>query len=73
MIETVKIVKDNHAGYAIINKADYDPARHELIDAEPSGPTVKELAAELKELGVSVPRGASKAMMVELLAKAKQE
>lgn len=37
------------------------------------GPTVKELAAELKELGVSAPRGASKAMMVELLAKAKQE
>lgn len=29
-METVKIVKDNHAGYAIINKSDFDPARHIL-------------------------------------------
>ena len=33
MIETVKIKKDNASGYAIINKSDFNPARHVLFDA----------------------------------------
>lgn len=75
MIETMRIVKDNHAGYAIINRADFDPKRHEAYDAEPGdgGPTVKEIRARLGELGVSIPRGADKAAMLELLAEAERE
>lgn len=32
-IETVKIVKDHEPGYAIINKADFDPKKHEIYDS----------------------------------------
>lgn len=31
-IETVKIVKDNATGYAIINKSSFDPEKHELFE-----------------------------------------
>lgn len=30
MIPTVRIVKNNHAGYATINESDFDPDRHTL-------------------------------------------
>lgn len=52
MIETVKIVKDHAPGYAIINKADFDPERHELFkDAgEPDGDLIAKALA-LKVLG----------------------
>lgn len=35
-VETVKIVSDNpdHGGYVEINKADYDPEKHELYEGE---------------------------------------
>lgn len=41
MMETVKVKKDNAAGYAIINKSDFDPARHALFDAPKKVPEPK--------------------------------
>ena len=73
-IETIRIVKNNgRTGYAIINKADFDPKRHEAFDTPESGPTVAELKDRLKGLGVSIPRGASKAEMIDLLAAAESD
>lgn len=34
IIETVKVKRECPRGYKIINKADYDPERHELYDDE---------------------------------------
>ena len=70
MIETVRIVKDNgRTGYATINKADFDPKRHELFAEEPAAAewTVVKLKARLAELGIAIPRGASKDDMIALL------
>lgn len=72
MIETVRIVKDNgRTGFATINKADFDPKRHELFTEgrEPDAPgwTVVKLKARLAELGIAIPRGASKDDMIALL------
>jgi len=33
MIKTIRIVKANAMGYAIINESDFDPGRHVLYDA----------------------------------------
>lgn len=33
-LETVKIKRDTPRGFTIINKTDFDPARHELFDSE---------------------------------------
>ena len=33
-IETVKVKRDCMRGYKIINKSDFDPDRHELLDSE---------------------------------------
>lgn len=37
-LETVKVKRDGPRGYKIINKDDFDPERHELLDpdAEPA-------------------------------------
>jgi hypothetical protein len=71
MIETVRIVKDNgRTGYATINKSDFDPARHELFEAEADsgGWTVRKLRARLAELDITVPRSAtSKDALLALL------
>lgn len=71
-IETVKIVKDNgRTGYAIINKADFDPAIHELFgEGGERELTVPELKARLKALDIEIPAGAKKAELAELLAAA---
>lgn len=43
ILETVRVKKDNRLGYAIINKSDFDPARHVLYGAfeEVSEPEVE--------------------------------
>jgi len=48
MLETVRIKKDNRTGYAIINKSDFDPARHVLYDAVEE---IKEPEVERKRRG----------------------
>ena len=73
IIETVKVKRDCPRGYKIINKSDYDPKRHELLEPAEAGPTVAELKDQLKSAGVSIPRGATKAEMIELLASAEKE
>ncbi len=70
MIETIRIVKDNgRTGFATINKADFDPKRHELFAEGATGAewTVIKLKARLAELGIAIPRGASKDEMIALL------
>ncbi len=49
-IETVKVVKANRAGYATINKSDYNPEKHELfgVEAESGKDELIEKALELK-------------------------
>lgn len=37
-MKTVKIVKANAAGYAIINETDFDPAKHTLYGVAPAEP-----------------------------------
>lgn len=74
-IETVKIVKDNgRTGYAIINKADFDPKVHELFETEGglAGLSVPELKARLKELDIEIPAGAKKADLIALLSRAEE-
>jgi hypothetical protein len=53
MIETIKVVKDNAAGYCIINKSDFDPRRHEEYnpDADSDKAPLVERALELEVLG----------------------
>jgi hypothetical protein len=34
-IEIVKVKRDCPRGYKIINKSDFDPARHEMFDFSP--------------------------------------
>jgi hypothetical protein len=49
-IETVKVVKAHAPGYAIINKSDFDPERHELFGVKSDGKA--DLVAQALELGL---------------------
>jgi len=70
MIETIKIVKDNHAGSAIINKSDFDPSKHELFDKPAGdGPSKAEIMAQLKAKGTRFNPAMSKAELSGLLAR----
>ena len=41
-LETVKVKKDNRKGYAIINKSDFDPKVHQVIEEKPAQPNQPE-------------------------------
>ncbi len=57
--------------FVVINKADFDPKVHELLDAEdPEGAkkaTVAELRDALTAKGIAIPEGAKKADLQALL------
>jgi hypothetical protein len=49
-LETIKIVKPHAPGYAIINKSDFDPERHELFGGKLGEKA--DLVAQALELGL---------------------
>lgn len=71
-METIKVKPwgKDQGDFVIINKSDFDPEVHELLDGEPDGAkkaTVAELRAALEAKGVEVPDGAKKADLQALL------
>lgn len=71
-METIKVKPwgKDQGDFVIINKSDFDPELHELLDGEPDGAkkaTVAELRAALEAKGVEVPDGAKKADLQALL------
>ena len=71
-METIKVKPwgKDQGDFVIINKDDFDPEVHELLDGEPDGAkkaTVAELRAALEAKGVEVPDGAKKADLQALL------
>lgn len=52
MIPTIKVKRDGPKGYRLINASAFDPAKHELFEAEPTEPTKEELQAKCVELGI---------------------
>lgn len=74
MLETIKVVRDCPRGYKIINKSDFDPKKHELFgEPKEAGPTIKEMVAELKLLGVDIPKRSDKSAIKAMYDKAKEE
>lgn len=80
IVPTVKVKRDGPKGYRIINKSDFDPAKHELFDSKAektsTGAADKPLddmtAAELKDMatekGLDFPGNVSKAKLIEMLS-----
>lgn len=71
-METIKVKPwgKDQGDFVVINKEDFDPDVHELLDGEPDGAkkaTVAELRAALEAKGVEVPDGAKKADLQALL------
>ena len=71
-METIKVKPwgKDQGDFVVINKEDFDPEVHELLDGEPDGAkkaTVAELRAALEAKGVEVPDGAKKADLQALL------
>lgn len=75
-METIKVKPwgKDQGDFVIINKSDFDPELHELLDGEPDGAkkaTVADLRAALEAKGIEVPDGAKKADLQTLLDSAK--
>ena len=71
-METIKVKPwgKDQGDFVVINKTDFDPEVHELLDGEPDGAkkaTVAELRAALEAKGIDVPEGAKKADLQALL------
>ena len=76
-IETVKVMpwSKDQGDHVVINKADFNPEKHRLLDAEgddgaPDGAkkaTVAELRAVLEQKGIQIPDGAKKADLQALV------
>jgi len=71
-METIKVKPwgKDQGDFVVINKEDFDPEVHELLDGEPDGAkkaTVAELRAALEAKGIEVPDGAKKADLQALL------
>lgn len=71
-METIKVKPwgKDQGDFVIINKSDFDPEVHEMLDGEPDGAkkaTVAELRTALEAKGVEVPDGAKKADLQALL------
>ncbi len=71
-METIKVKPwgKDQGDFVVINKEDFDPEVHELLDGEPDGAkkaTVAELRSALEAKGVEVPDGAKKADLQALL------
>lgn len=71
-METIKVKPwgKDQGDFVIINKSDFDPEVHELLDGEPEGAkkaTVAELRVALEAKGVEVPEGSKKADLQSLL------
>lgn len=71
-IETVKVKpwSDDQGDYVLINKDDFNPELHELLDAPAGGSTKAELQAALTAKNVDFPSNATKAELQALLDKA---
>lgn len=72
-METVRVVKNNRAGYATIYKADFNPDKHVLFGAEPVQETEQavdmtkaELTEWLNERSIYFRPNASKAELLAL-------
>lgn len=72
-METIKVKPwgKDQGDFVVINKADFDPEVHKLLESEPEGAkkaaTVAELREALTAKGVEVPEGAKKADLQALL------
>lgn len=67
-LETVKVVDRSPGGtFMIINKVDFDPEVHELVDKPPVKLTIDQIRKELIEREVDFDAGASKADLLALL------
>lgn len=66
----------DQGGFVVINKADFDPKVHELLDSEEPEGAKKASVAELREAltakGIAIPEGAKKADLQALLDAAAQ-
>ena len=72
-METIKVKPwgKDQGDFVVINKADFDPEVHELLESDAEGAkkaaTVAELREALAAKGVDVPEGAKKADLQGLL------
>lgn len=68
-METMTVKRKDTGNPKIINVGDFDPAKHELFDAQEDPKKMKKeaLAAWLVEQGVEVPEGANKGDLIALI------
>ncbi|MBW9334582.1 hypothetical protein FEE59_13790 [Herbaspirillum sp. RU 5E] len=71
-VETVKVKpwSQDQGDFVLINKDDFNPEVHELLDAPAGGSTKADLQAQLTAKGVDFPSNATKADLQALLDKA---
>lgn len=71
-IETVKVKpwSDDQGEFVLINKSDFNPEVHELLEDASSGTKKADLQAQLTAKGVDFPSNATKADLQALLDKA---
>lgn len=71
-IETVKVKpwSDDQGDYVLINKDDFNPEVHELLEDAGSGTKKADLQAQLTAKGIDFPSNATKADLQALIDKA---
>lgn len=75
-METVKVKawSAEQGDFVLINKDDFDPEKHELLDeegAKKADLNVNQLKEALTAKGIEIPEGAKKADLVSLLEQSK--